>query len=437
MFDTMSKMKSFMSAILAGVNDAVTVVDTEGVVLYWNDAAERTYGITTQEIVGQHVGHFFQKESVMLYQVMESRSPVHQVYHEPRPDMHVMINALPVFDDDGSLLGAISIEQNISQYVQLNGELYDKTNSEQLSSSGFPFKKEEIDAVSDLGRLNFPLLLTGDSGVGKRALAQWLSRSSGKSSNFVSISCSSVPGGLMESELFGLEGGVLNDNATTRTGKLEDAASGSVFLKDLHALPPSTQEKLAHAISTGEFTRVGGSTPVTMSCRIFASVPSDYEQLVECGDLLKELFYAFQIKHVPSLAQRKHDIPELSRMFLQDAARRIGKPVPILTAEIVTTLTSFDWPGNMPQFKHAMEHILIASQNGVVTMQDLPPTIKVTTLTNLTEQSMPLNVQADQIERARIKEALTVTKGNKSKTARLLAISRGALYYKMKQHNLE
>ncbi|WP_442602866.1 sigma 54-interacting transcriptional regulator [Paenibacillus sp. KN14-4R] len=436
MFDTMSKMKSFMAAILAGVNDAVTVVDTEGVVLYWNEAAERTYEITAQEIVGQHVGHFFQKESVMLYQVMESRSPVHHVYHEPRPDMHVMINALPVFDHDGSLLGAISIEQNITQYVQLNGELYDKTSDEHLYTA-FPFKKEEIGAASDLSRLNFPLLLTGDAGVGKRALAQWLSRSAGKNNSFVAISCSSVPGGLMDSELFGFEGGMLSDNSAARAGKLEEAAGGSVFLKDLQAMPHSVQEKLAQAIRSGEFTRIGGSTSIPLRCRLFASLPSDYEHLVESGVLLKELFYAFQIKQVPSLSQRKQDIPELSRMFLSDAARRMGKPAPVLSAEIVTALASFDWPGNIPQFKHAIEHILIASQGGVVTLQDLPPTIKVTTLTNLTEQAMPLNVQADQIERARIKEALTATKGNKSKTARLLAISRGALYYKMKQHNLE
>lgn len=430
-------MNSYFEVLLQSVNDAITIVDAEGHVLYWNDSAEQTYGIAREDIVGKRIGEFFRKESVMLYQVMESGNPVRDVYHEPRPGMHVMINANPVFNESNELIGAISIEHNISSYVKLSAELYSKSNGRNPYSIALPFGEDEIGESAAVSKLDYPVMLVGEPGVGKQSLAEWLHQAGQRSGSFVAISCNTIPQGLFDAELFGFHGDAFGEKTAERRGKLDLAADGSVYLKDLHKMPLSTQEKLAQALQERKYLRVGGTTSVALTCRIFASVPTPVENLIEEGLLLSELFYAFQCMRLPSLRERKQDLPELCRLFLAEAGERLSKPVPELSSEAMTALSSYDWPGNLPQLRNVMEHIMIASDGSSIRSEDLPANLRITTLTNLTESSMPLHAQSEEIERSRIADAMERTGGNKARAARLLGISRGALYYKIKQYGLD
>jgi PAS domain S-box-containing protein len=119
------KEKAILGALLDIITDAVTVVDNLGIVLYWNTAAEQTYGIARQDIIGRRIADYFQRESVMLFQVMESGEHVTQLYHEPRPGMHVVISAAPVSTPDGVMIGAISVEKDITPYVRLSHDALD------------------------------------------------------------------------------------------------------------------------------------------------------------------------------------------------------------------------------------------------------------------------------------------------------------------------
>jgi len=432
-----NSMNAFFEVLIHSMNDAVTIVDADGVVLYWNEAAERTYGITREETVGKRIGDFFTRESLMLYQVMESGIPVRNVYHEPRPGMHVTINTDPVYNEQQELIGAISIERNITSYVKLSAELYSKPTGQNLESYAFPFKKEEIDETSPMSTLNYPLLLVGHTGVGKRSMAEWLHQSGGKQGNFVSISCNSIPSGLIDSELFGFHAEVYEETADKQLGKLGLAHDGTIYLRDLHTVPLATQEKLAQAIHDRSYYPVGSTTSVPMTCRILASAPAPIESYVAQGLISQDLYYAFQTTYIPSLQERKQELPELCRLFLSQAAEQMGKRVPELSSEVMTALTSYNWPGNLPELKNVMEHIIIVSMNHPVSSQDLPPAMRLTTLNDLTEQAVPLHVHSEEVERAHIIEALERTGGNKARAARLLSISRGALYYKIKQYGLD
>lgn len=433
----LNSMNAFFGVLIDSMNDAVTIVDADGIVLYWNEAAEKTYGFNRQEIVGKRIGEFFKRESLMLYQVMESGIPVRNVYHEPRPGMHVTINTDPVYNEKHELIGAISIEQNITSYVKLSAELYSKPTGQNLNSFAFPFKKEEIDETSVMSTLNYPLLLVGESGVGKKSMAEWLHQSGGKQGNFVSISCNSIPSGLIESELFGFHGEAYEETSDKPLGKLGLAHDGTILLRDLHTVPLSTQEKLAQAISERQYCPVGSSATIPLTCRILASTPAPIESFVAQGLIQKNLYYAFQTMYIPSLQERKQELPELCRLFLSEAAEQMGKRVPELSSEVMTALTSYNWPGNFPELKNVMEHIIIVSLNRPVSSSDLPSALRLTTLTNLTEQSVPLHLHAEEVERTHIIEALERTGGNKARAARLLCISRGALYYKIKQYGLD
>ncbi|CAH8771787.1 sigma-54-dependent Fis family transcriptional regulator [Paenibacillus dendritiformis] len=422
-------MEAVLSVLLGAMNDAVTVIDNEGTVLYWNRVAEETYGINGADIIGHKIGDFFQRESIMLFQVMDSGSAVHQVYHEPRPGMHVMINAAPITDEAGKPLGALSIERDVSSYVKLSAEMYHHPAGQPLLPAVFPSALfQRLQTAFSLGQ---PLLLAGEAGVGRTSMAEWLHRSAGRSGRFVMVSCSTVPEGMLEAELFGYQGG------EERPGKLELAADGTLYLRDIDALPPSMQEKLAAMLRLSRFERLGGTASVPLQCRICGSVGS--EAAAEGSDrLLPSLRYAFQLYTVPPLRERKQDLPELCRVFLQQAAAKAGITAPELAPDALAAVLAIDWPGNLSQLRNAMEYAAAAAAgSGAVTSAQLPEYARLTTLNELTDPDLPLSVHSGEWERARIAETLERTNGNKAKAARMLRISRGALYYKMKQYGLD
>jgi PAS domain S-box-containing protein len=437
-------MKIFLDVFLDSVNDAVTGVDREGTVLYWNKVAERMYGISKQDIVGKRIGDFFQKGSVMLFQVMESGCPVREVYHQPRPDKHVLINAVPIYDEHNYLIGAISIEQDISHTVKLNEELFSKPvyNREQMSSD-FPLLKlnssveKIIDfAVRTSGQL-YPILLWGETGVGKETVARMIHHTSGFSGTFLAINCETIPSGLLESELFGFQGGALGDAGQERQGKLEQVSGGTIYLKSIHTLPLSTQEKLAEVLNKRQYNRVGGKEPIPLECLIVASCVPDIESLIAKGIMLQKLYYAFHSQLIPPLRERKEDLPELFHQMLAEIAQGLGKPIPSLTYEAMAALTQYLWPGNLIQLRNVMERLVTFSNGQDIMLDELPDPLQIPTLTNLTQESLPLSAFSEEMERTKIEEALKRTDGNKASAARLLGISRGSLYYKMKQYNLQ
>ncbi|WP_245533974.1 sigma-54 interaction domain-containing protein [Effusibacillus pohliae] len=435
------KIKAFFDVLLDSVNDAVTGVDRDGTVLYWNNVAERLYGIPKEQIIGKPIGNFFQKGSLMLFQVMETGCPVYQVYHRPRPDKHVFINAVPIYDENGELLGAVAIEQDITHTVKLSEELYNRPDSPIDAPPGRQLvhrsrsMQQILQFLTHTSKQSFSILLTGEAGVGKQTLAALAHRTGNKSGPFIAINCDSIPSGLLDAELFGYQGGTFGGE-DERPGKLELAAGGTVYLKNVHALPLPTQSKLSQALGEGHFFRTGGMNPIPLRCQIVASSVPEVEELVAKGVFLQELFYRFHTFAVPALAERKEDLPELCHLFLSKSAQTVGKPVPRLSSEVMAALTTYDWPGNLPQLRNVMEYLAIVADGREVTLEHLPPAIRLTTLSQLAEDALPLSALSEEMERAKIEDALRKTGGNKAGAARLLGISRGALYYKIKQYGL-
>jgi PAS domain S-box-containing protein len=437
------QMKTFLHVFLDSVNDAITGVDREGTVLYWNKVAERMYGISKDEIVGKKIGEFFQKGSVMLFQVMESGISVQQVYHQPRPDKHVLINAVPLYDEQSDLIGAISIEQDISHTVKLNEELFSKpsSNLEQIFSD-FPLMKinSSVEKIIHFATRTtdqlYPILLSGEAGVGKETVARMINHSTGRSEPFLTVSCNTIPSGLLETELFGFQGGAFGDAAEERLGKLDLARGGTIYLRSIHTMPLSTQEKLAQVLNKRKYYRVGGEEALPLECLVIASCVPEIDSLIAKGTFLQKLYYTFHSQLIPPLRERKAELPELFHLILAELAHGLGKPMPRLTSETMAALTLYHWPGNLMQLRNVMERLVTFSNGQDIMLNELPDTLQMDTLTNLTQESLPLSVFSEEMERTKIKEALERSGGNKANASRLLGISRGSLYYKMKQYGL-
>ena len=436
--------QSFFDVIVNTVNDAVTGIDKDGTVRLWNHAAEELYSIPRQDIIGRKIGEFFPHGSLMLYQVMETGVAVHKVYHRPRSDKHVFINAVPVLDAAGALIGAVSIEQDITHIVKLSEGRYHAAQ-QSIGDSYIPpletgslsvSQMVELASRKTLGSLVYPFLIVGETGVGKRALAELIHNLSGMKGDFVPVPCHLIPSGLIDLELFGYEGGVLGASNEVKRGKLELAENGTLLLISLHTLPLSAQSRLTQALESGEFTRIGGSTPIPLKCQIIASITPDGDSIVEQSIIYQDLYYQFHVATILPLRKRKQDLPDLCHYFLQQAAARNDRRAPRLSQEALAVLNTYEWPGNIPQLRNVMEHIVMVSHGDEATLDDLPASLRPTRLEDF-HAPLPLNALAKDVEKTTILEALQRSQGNKASAARILGISRGALYYKLQRYGIK
>ena len=439
----------FYDSLLDAIPEAVTVVDRSGTVLNWNHAAEQLYGIAEEDIVGQPIAQFFQRASLMLLQVMDNGLPVYGVYHQPRPDKHVYINAVPVTDHHGELVGAISIEQDITDVVRLNDErfhqqdlgtgeewqpIFDTANRDLKETLTFLEKLEALDPASSL-------LMVGENGVGKAILARFV-HSEHRSGSFVSLDCRALTEGLLDIELFGQGASYFAQESTKKVGKLELAAEGTVYLRHIDKMPIVTQVKLAQAIRDGGFTTTDGKF-TKLCCQVIASIDSlpDADSASVHGEppsppLDRELLYLFQQIAIPPLRERREDIPGICHFYLRQASKRLGIPTPTLKPEVTAAFAAYTWPGNLTEVQRTMERLVITGGEAPLGFSDIPAAMRPKTVKDVTDAAVPLGTLSEELERERIEHAIAQTGGNKAKAARLLGISRGALYYKLRQYGI-
>ncbi|SDW16508.1 PAS domain S-box-containing protein [Alicyclobacillus hesperidum] len=421
--------------VLNLIHDAITAINTEGVVTVWNAAAQALYGIPEEDILGHPIGDFFPAESIMLYNVMRTGESLHQVYHQPRADVHVFISAEPLYDTDGELIGAVAVEQDITHLVRMSEEQM-RTAAQWADVSDEPYIGPSTQTVLQLlthtpllGQ-HAPVLLMGEPGTGKRTIAQAVLRHMQHDGPFIPIACDALPPALADVELFGFQGGLLSEESEGRSGRIEQAAGGMLYLANVQALPPPVQRALAKALRVGSFARVGSALRKAINCQVVASA-------LPGTKLDPALELVLHRMDVLPLRNRKEEIAGFCQFFLARLAREMGRPIPSLSDEVLALLRAYDWPGNVAELEQTLRHAVTVCQGSTLTKEDLPMALSQGALAQLTGDTTPLAVVSRAAERTRIEEALKQSKGNKTIAARLLGISRGALYYKMKQYHLE
>jgi PAS domain S-box-containing protein len=445
------RLTSYFTALVETVNDAVTAVDQEGRVIYWNQAAEQVYGIRKETIIGRKIAEHFDQESIMLQRILDEGRPVRQVYHQPTPNTHVLISASPIMEND-RIIGGIATEQDITRIVRLNEELYSAVPSKFEQDRSFaaiigsgPVFKRVLELAQKFTRIHTPVLLTGEAGSGKEMLAQAIHYGTGRTdASFFTIHCGALPGGLLETELFGYQGGAFTSKEDQgNAGKLELAAGGTLLLKDIDKMPPHIQLKLLQFIKSGSFLRIGGGESVRADTRIIATTSTSLQSQMEDGHFLEELYYKLNVMSIemPPLRERTEDIPELVQAFIREFSWQYNKHTPKLDRDVMTALMNYDWPGNIGELRNVVERIVVLCDGGAISVEHLPQgLISELQLDNgkLDEGDMILKARlTDQEENAIIYEALRKVYGNKSAAAKLLGISRGTLYNKMKEHGIK
>jgi DNA-binding NtrC family response regulator len=288
------------------------------------------------------------------------------------------------------------------------------------------------------------VLITGPTGSGKDLVAQALHKlSPANKGNLVVVNCSAVVETLFESELFGHVKGAFTGANADKIGLVEHASGGTLFLDEIGDMPLGTQAKLLRTIQNQEVQRVGSLQPRKIDFRVIAATHRDLRLMIREGKFREDLYYRLSMVEltIPSLAQRKEDLPLLVRHFIAKFAEQFHKPVRRITQRASIAISRYHWPGNVRELENAIGHACMMTVGEVIDVADLPPYLRgEESGIHGTSDEPLLAVMNDSLlednERRLVSDALTKAGWNQSEAARLLRIGRDALRYKMKKYGL-
>lgn len=290
------------------------------------------------------------------------------------------------------------------------------------------------------------VLLQGESGTGKELIARAIHTNGPRRDKpFIPVNCGALPDTLLESEMFGYEKGAFTGAVGTKIGLFESATGGTLFLDEIGELGQALQVKLLRVMQDQEVRRVGSTTSTRVDVRIIAATNRDLEQLVKEGKFRDDLFYRLKVVPItlPSLVDRREDIPMLVHHFLQKCAAGTEHAVRGVLPETMALLTQYRWPGNVRELENAIERAVSLSHGPLLTPEDLPEVIRqhaineadarLSQIDQLDEVSLTL----EEVEKRHLTRVLKETKGNKVKAAKILGIDRRTLYRMAERFGLD
>jgi two-component system, NtrC family, response regulator AtoC len=299
------------------------------------------------------------------------------------------------------------------------------------------------DVLRMIGRLKdtrTPVLISGESGTGKELVARAIHfRGALAKTPFLAVDCGSLVPTLMESELFGYEKGAFTGAIKSKAGLFQAANGGTIFLDEIGELPLEMQAKLLRVLQEKEVRPVGSNEKVNVDVRVIAATNRDLEQAYRAGTFRKDLYFRLNVVtvHLPSLRDRRSDIPMLTHHFLGRYAQ--GSQIQV-TAAAMKSLLQYDWPGNVRELENCVERAVALGDRQTIDVSDLPPAIRTEhggSMSTITPDAAALSTTAlAEMERMTILRVFEQANGDKALTGKMLGISRATLYRKLKRYNI-
>jgi two-component system nitrogen regulation response regulator GlnG len=323
-----------------------------------------------------------------------------------------------------------------------------------------PAMQEVFRAIGRLSNSNITVLINGESGTGKELVAQALHKHSPRRNNkFIALNMAAIPNDLIESELFGHEKGAFTGAAQRREGRFEQSDGGTLFLDEIGDMPPEAQTRLLRVLADGEFYRVGGHTAVKVDVRIIAATHQNLENLVAENRFREDLFHRLNVirVHLPRLADRREDIPQLMEHFFHRAAKELEMEPKVLSQPAEDFFFNLPWPGNVRQLENICRWLTVMAAGREVLLSDLPPELQSEDgekevrvqgdwqqmLRRWSERELKigrrdiLSQAIPEFERTMIEAAMAHTGGRKKDAAQLLGWGRNTLTRKLQEYDME
>lgn len=299
--------------------------------------------------------------------------------------------------------------------------------------------REVVHLATRVAATDSNVLITGESGTGKEHVARFIhARSKRAGQSFLKIDCASLPGELLEAELFGYERGAFTGATEAKPGRIEAAHKGTLFLDEIAYLTTDAQAKLLRVIERREFERLGGRRTHKVDARLIALTNVDLDEAIKRRTFREDLYYRLNVIHIilPPLRERRADIRKLAQEFLKASAAKHGRRARELSPEALALLQTYAWPGNVRELANIIERAVVVtgSDEARIEAKDLPETLRAAI--RLQEREGARQTLAE-LESVYIAETLRWANGNKSAAARALGISRKNLYEKIARYRLE
>jgi len=335
-------------------------------------------------------------------------------------------------DELGVLIEKITEYQaQARENLYLKQQYQDRTRFESMIGQSKPMQ-EIFDFIQDIAPAGSTALITGETGTGKELAAKAIHTHSPRCEGpFVSVNCGSIPEHLMESELFGHLKGAFTDAKETRKGRLELAHGGTLFLDEIGEISMRMQIDLLRVLEDRVFYRVGGTQPIEIDFRVIAATNRDLEKAIREGTFREDLFYRLNVIsfQMPSLKERKEDIPLLAEHFLHRFSQETNKAVQLISREATDEMMLHEWPGNVRELENAIERAVVVCKGPKIMPNDLP-IFRPEYISSLPNNTLT------EVEKAHIQQILNENQWNISKSATVLGIDRSTLYSKIKRYKI-
>ncbi|MFO7273575.1 MAG: sigma 54-interacting transcriptional regulator [Symbiobacteriaceae bacterium] len=453
------EMKVLLEAIFNSTQDAISVVDENGIGWMVNPAYTALTGLKPEEVIGKPATvDIDPSQESMHLQVLRTRQPVRNVMLRVGPrKREVVVNVAPILVD-GKLKGSVGVIRDVSEIARLSAELeqHRKLIRRLTSSYTFdeiiadsPVMREAVEQARRAAATPATVLLRGESGTGKELFAHAIhNASSRRRGQFIRVNCAAIPESLLESELFGYaEGAFTGARKGGKRGLFEEAHGGTLFLDEVGELPLGLQAKLLRVLQEKEIVRVGEAKPIKVDVRVIAATNAPLEEMIAKGKFREDLYYRLNVIPIviPPLRHRQEDIPKLVAHLIEKLNKEYGRNVRDIAPDALQVLMQYHWPGNVRELENIIGRAMIAMSvtDTIIERRFLPPL----GVSPASESPSAPNGQARtavrplfevvaEAEKAALLQALKETNGNKTEAARRLGIAPRTLYYKLERYGL-
>jgi two-component system response regulator HydG len=449
------ELNSYWKAVVNTIQDGLMVVDRGGMIVSVNQALETITGYSRKDLVGKpcsalncdvceiardtHGEHW-----CALFRTGSLKMRRCTLLRKDGGNIHVLKNASLLRDSDGEVIGAVETLTDVTELVQKDHQI-DAFQRQLRSEDGFggmigpsPPMQKVFNLIGNATESEAPVIIHGESGTGKELVARAIHEmGTRKRKPFVKVNCAALSESLLESELFGHVKGAYTGAYRSREGRFESARGGDIFLDEIGDLPLSTQVKLLRVLEEKVVERVGDNRPIQVDVRIISATNKDLKSLVDEGAFRNDLFFRINVIPIrlPTLRERIEDIPLLADAFFKRAQMKSSKPIRGISNEAMSFLMVYPWPGNVRELRSAFEYAFVACHEPLIQPYHLPPTIF--RAQEQTQKSRRFLVDATEVQKRELIDALRESGGNQSEAARLLGVSRVTVWNRIKKLKID
>ena len=439
MVDEKERYQQNLNAVFRSIKDGIVTVDENMVVIEANHAISQICGIVPDLLIGQDFRDVPKQCSraclELIRQTLSRKKAIVdrrvECRHEKFPGKVVMLSSSCLKRNDSPCAGAVLVIRDVTRLNGLEQELKERFNFHNIIGKSARMQ-DLYGLLKILADTDTTVLIGGESGTGKELVAKALHHQGGRRGGpMVTVDCSALSESLLESELFGHAKGAFTGADKDKPGRFQLAHGGTLFLDEIGNISHRIQQKILRFLQEKEIEKVGDGRTQKVDVRIIAATNMDLKKMVAQGEFREDLYYRLKVMEVslPALRQRKEDIPLLVEHFVRAFNKKMNRNIEGVSQDVMHLFMAHDWPGNIRELEHALEHAYILCRGSVIILNQLPMDIRGA------GNDRPRG-QQQSCGKQRLLQMLETTDWNMAKAARKLGISRRTIYRKIDQYKI-